>query len=74
MDSGSKQKFMALVVGAQLAGIIVVILMCVWMGKLQGGFGWGYKNDLKFNYHPLFMTIGLIYLYGNGEYLRNILT
>jgi len=52
---------------AQLVGATVVVLMCVMLGHFQGGYGWGYQNPHKFNYHPLFMTIGLIFLYGDGK-------
>lgn len=60
-----KKKFILLVVLAQIVGVTAVILMAVWMGNYQGGFGW---EQNKFNHHPLFMVIGLILLYGDGEY------
>ncbi len=50
-------------IGAQVIGIIMVGLSGVWMGQYAGGFGWGVST--VFNYHPLFMTIGMLFLYGN---------
>jgi cytochrome b-561 len=40
-----------------------VILIAVWMGS-YGGFGWTDEPALQFNYHPMFMSIGIIFLYG----------
>ena len=52
----------------QVAGITAVILMAYWMGDLRGGFAWQDNPKYEFNWHPLLMTIGLIFLYGNGIY------
>ena len=43
----------------------MVILGGSWMGTYHKGFGWDIST--VFNYHPLFMTIGMIYLYGDGK-------
>ena len=51
--------------------------MGVWMSSLyRGGFAWQDKPQYEFNWHPLLMTIGLIFLYGNGmnDYLKNLNT
>lgn len=41
--------------------------MGIWMGHFRKGFAWSDNPDLEFNWHPLLMTLGLIYLYGNGK-------
>ena len=40
--------------------------MGIWTGHHLGGFAWQKNPGLEFNWHPLLMTIGMIYLYGNG--------
>lgn len=50
---------------AQVVGLAMVILGGIWMGKYHNGYGWDVST--VFNYHPLFMTIGMIFLYGDGE-------
>jgi len=51
---------------AEISGIVLVILMGYWTGVTRGGFAWQDNPKKEFNWHPLLMTIGLIYLYGNG--------
>ena len=59
----------------QALGIISVILSITWFGWYTGpnsGFGW--KNpDMRFNLHPVLMTIGYLYLYGNGMLIYRLL-
>lgn len=46
---------------------MAVVLMGIWMGHFRKGFAWSENPDLQFNWHPLLMTLGMIYLYGNGK-------
>lgn len=66
--------FTWLVLLAQLFGVMAVVLVAVWMGHFQNGFAWQSNPELEFNYHPLFMVIGMIFLYADGEsaFLKNI--
>ena len=44
------------------------------MQNYRNGFALSTKEPgIEFNWHPLFMTIGLIYLYGNGKIYAIIL-
>lgn len=58
---------------AQVTGLLAVVLMAVWMGHYRGGFAWQSDPDHQFNWHPLLMSISLIYLYGNGILLYRVL-
>ena len=47
---------------------MAVVLVGIWTGHHLGGFAWQSDPKHEFNWHPLLMTLGMIYLYGNGEY------
>jgi cytochrome b-561 len=50
---------------AQAIGILTVILVTVWADHYRGGFAWHSDVDLEFNWHPVLMTFGMIFLYAN---------
>lgn len=58
--------FLPLVGITEISGFMAVVLMGIWMGHFRKGFAWTENPNLEFNWHPLLMTLGLIYLYGNG--------
>ena len=53
---------------SQVLALAVVVMVGVWMGSFNGGFAWHDNVYLEFNYHPLFMILGLVFLYGNGTW------
>lgn len=57
--------FFQLYVVAHVVGLLSILLVLYWCVSFAGGFGL-YGGPL-FQWHPLFMTIGLIYLMGNGR-------
>ncbi|XP_067932049.1 transmembrane ascorbate-dependent reductase CYB561-like [Watersipora subatra] len=61
-----RTKFILLFVIAQFVGLLAVLLMGIWMGKYLGGFAWYTGSPTKFNYHPFFLTLGLIFIYGDA--------
>ncbi|KAL7286236.1 hypothetical protein TKK_0019492 [Trichogramma kaykai] len=50
----------------EAAGILLIILVGIWTISYRGGFAWRSQPGLEFNWHPLLMTIGLVFLYANG--------
>ncbi|XP_054724656.1 transmembrane ascorbate-dependent reductase CYB561-like isoform X2 [Uloborus diversus] len=67
-DSGSqmsKKAFWPLVAVSQIFGVACVGLVITWVKKYSGGFSWSDAN-LQFNYHPVLMVLGLIFLYGDA--------
>ncbi|XP_058800357.1 plasma membrane ascorbate-dependent reductase CYBRD1 isoform X2 [Phymastichus coffea] len=47
-------------------GLFLIILVGIWLVQYRNGFGWTSIPELEFNWHPLLMTIGLVFLYANG--------
>ncbi|XP_053672632.1 plasma membrane ascorbate-dependent reductase CYBRD1 [Anopheles nili] len=50
----------------QLVGITIIILVSCWIGIHLNGLGWSSRPSLQFNWHPLLMSVGMIFLYGNS--------
>jgi len=46
-------------------GAVTVILVTVWVGHYREGFTWRSNPDIQFNWHPVLMTLGMIFLYAN---------
>ncbi|KAF6775579.1 hypothetical protein AHF37_05104 [Paragonimus kellicotti] len=60
----SSVTFLTLLIISQVLGVFCVILTGIWLGAYWGGFSW---TDVRiFNYHPLFMVLGLVFLYGDA--------
>lgn len=62
-DSQSLAKFTITLIISQVIGLVMIILIGSW-ASYHGGYGWDVST--VFNYHPLFMTIGMIFLYGDA--------
>jgi len=59
--------FRLLYLVTQMVGVVIVILIVSWIGLHLEGFGWDYeKPGIIFNWHPLFMVFGMVFLYGNS--------
>lgn len=65
-QSRSMKDFIPLLSLTEACGIFLIILMIIWTGYYRNGFSWKSNPQLEFNWHPLLMTIGLVFLYANG--------
>lgn len=69
----NRNVFLPAYVATQVPGVIAVVMMFVWTINYKGGFGWGEADPgHAFNWHPLLMTIGMVYLYGNGALIYRV--
>lgn len=66
--------FVALLLISEILGIAGIILEYVWLNTYRGGFEFPNTVPLyMFNTHPLFVTLGFVFLYGNGILTYRIL-
>lgn len=66
----SLEGFFPLLCATETIGAFLVILVIIWTSYYRGGFSWRLNPMLEFNWHPLLMTIGLVFLYANGIYIQ----
>lgn len=71
-QSQSLDGFIPLLSLTEAVGALLVILVLVWTTYFRGGFSWRSTPAFEFNWHPLLMTIGLVFLYANGIVYRKI--
>ncbi|RXG70055.1 putative cytochrome b561 [Armadillidium vulgare] len=50
----------------QILGVTTLLLIIIWLSLFRNGFAWNSNPKLEFNWHPLFMVLGLVFLYANG--------
>jgi len=51
---------------ATFCGVVAITLIFVWMAHYKNGFSWSNDRSLQFNWHPVLMTFGLVFLYGQS--------
>ena len=66
-NSSDRLTFYGLVGLLEVVGFTCLILVIVWTSHYIGGFAWD-GSSKEFNWHPLLMVIGLIFLYGNCKF------
>ncbi|KAL0118419.1 hypothetical protein PUN28_009228 [Cardiocondyla obscurior] len=62
----SMEGFFPLLSLTEGCGALIIILVAVWTGHYRNGFSWTHDPKLEFNWHPLLMTIGMVFLYANA--------
>merc|ERR1711990_386066 len=57
-----------------LIGLTLVITTIAWVGQFKGGVSFSQtEKGIDFNWHPILMTISLIFLYGNGALIYRVI-
>merc|ERR1712045_490001 len=57
-----------------LIGLSLVITTLAWVGQFKGGVSFTTtEKGIDFNWHPILMTISLIFLYGNGALIYRVI-
>merc|ERR1711874_858203 len=55
-------------------GLTLVITTIAWVGHFKGGVSFSQtEKGIDFNWHPILMTISLIFLYGNGALIYRVI-
>ncbi|TKR64622.1 hypothetical protein L596_025120 [Steinernema carpocapsae] len=66
-DQQSQRLFNVVLTVSQVCGAAALLSVAAWMGGFsEGGFAWSENPDIEFHYHPTFMTMGLIFIYGES--------
>ncbi|XP_017771986.1 PREDICTED: cytochrome b561 isoform X2 [Nicrophorus vespilloides] len=62
----SYKRYKSLYTFTSLVGCSLIVLIVVWCVEFRGGFAWKSNPKLQFNWHPLMMTIGLIFMFSQA--------
>merc|ERR1712083_1013170 len=70
----NRRLFLGSFLAVEAVGLLAVILTIHWVNHFKGGVVWGYTDlGITFNWHPILMTLGLIFLYGNGALIYRLI-
>lgn len=72
-SSENLEGFKPLTILMQIIGATLIILVIIWCGNYRGGFAWNSNPELEFNWHPLLMVVGFVFLYANGIFNNSII-
>merc|ERR1711874_274462 len=57
-----------------MIGLTMVITTIAWVGHFKGGVSFSQtEKGIDFNWHPILMTMSLIFLYGNGALIYRVI-
>merc|ERR1711971_730902 len=66
--------FQTVSLAVSLIGLSLVITTIAWVGQFKGGVSFSQtEKGIHFNWHPILMTISLIFLYGNGALIYRVI-
>ncbi|XP_054164154.1 transmembrane ascorbate-dependent reductase CYB561-like isoform X2 [Oppia nitens] len=62
---GSVTNFFASFILSQVFGLFIIVFVSVWISRYLGGISFA-DSLLIFNFHPLFMTLGMVFIFGDA--------
>ena len=65
-DTTARTIFYGFVICLEAIGVLCIALIVGWNIKFVGGYAW--SGAAQFNYHPTFMVVGFVFLYGNCKF------
>ncbi|KAF8359159.1 hypothetical protein PRIPAC_94154 [Pristionchus pacificus] len=65
-EKQSEKLFNGLLITSQVLGALSILLVAVWMGGIEDGFAWTSDPEKEFHYHPTFMVMGMVFLFGES--------
>lgn len=65
-EDQSVKLFNVILVVSQAFGGLAILLVAIWMGGYEDGFSWTEDPEREFHYHPTFMVMGMVFLYGES--------
>lgn len=58
--------FIGLTLFSQIMGVVMLVLCFIWFLVYKGGVAWTEDPGKEFNWHPILMSFGLIFFYGQA--------
>lgn len=69
---GNSNNFFTGFILSQVFGLFTIVFLSVWISKYLGGIG--FNTDIQiFNYHPLFMVLGMVFIFGDAILVYRVL-
>jgi cytochrome b-561 len=61
----AQKQFNSLYIVLQVVGGLMIVITLSWIFGYCGGFGWA-DPSVRFNFHPICMLLGMVYMGGNS--------
>jgi len=70
----NRRLFLGCFLAVDILGLLLFALTVYWVEQHKGGLVWGTTPlGIAFNWHPVLMTLSLIFLYGNGALIYRVI-
>lgn len=64
----NRRLFLVCLAVVEVPGVLATITTIHWAIDYKGGLTYVPNRGIPFNWHPILMTLSLIFLYGNGKF------